>query len=136
MARYYNRILGSGNKYHSKKVEFDGLTFDSQKEAMRYRELLALQEAGIIKNLKRQVKYLLIPAQREPETVGARGGIKKGRLIEKECSYIADFVYTLVETGQIVVEDVKGYKKGGAYTNFTIKRKLMLFVYGIQIKEI
>ena len=67
-----------------------------------------LQTDGIITDLRRQVKYILIPAQREPAKVGARGGIKQGKLLEKECAYIADFVYKVVETGEIVVEDTKG----------------------------
>ena len=95
-----------------------------------------LRSEGIISNLQRQVKYVLIPTQREPAVLGPRGGVKPGKLIENECSYIADFVYTVNETGETVVEDVKGYKKGEAYKVFTIKRKLMLFVYGIQVKEV
>lgn len=124
------------NKYNAKKVEYDGLLFDSQKEVLRYKELSLLRSEGIISNLQRQVKYVLIPTQREPAVLGPRGGVKPGKLIENECSYIADFVYTVNETGETVVEDVKGYKKGEAYKVFTIKRKLMLFVYGIQVKEV
>ena len=124
------------NKYNARKVEYDGILFDSQKEVLRYKELWSLYSEGIISNLQRQVKYILIPTQREPAQLGPRGGLKQGKLLENECSYIADFVYTVNETGETVVEDVKGYKKGEAYKVFTIKRKLMLFVYGIQIKEI
>lgn len=124
------------NKYNARKVEYDGILFDSQKEVLRYKELSLLRSEGIISNLQRQVKYILIPTQREPAVLGPRGGVKPGKLIENECSYLADFVYTVNETGETVVEDVKGYKKGEAYKVFTIKRKLMLFVYGIQIKEI
>ena len=124
------------NKYNAKKVEYDGLLFDSQKEVLRYKELCLLCSEGVISNLQRQVKYILIPTQREPAVLGPRGGLKQGKLLENECSYIADFVYTVNETEEMVVEDVKGYKKGEAYKVFTIKRKLMLFVYGIQIKEI
>lgn len=124
------------NKYNARKVEYDGILFDSQKEVLRYKELWSLYSEGIISNLQRQVKYILIPTQREPAQIGPRGGLKQGKLLENECSYIADFVYTVNETGETVVEDVKGYKKGEAYKVFTIKRKLMLFVYGIQIKEI
>lgn len=120
------------NKYNAHSVEYDGEIFDSQKELSRFRELLFMQRDGIITDLERQVKYTLIPAQREPSTVGARGGIKQGKLLEKECSYIADFVYKVVETGEIVVEDTKGFRT----KDYVIKRKLMLFVYGIQIKEI
>lgn len=120
------------NKYNAKSVEYDGIQFDSQREALRYRELVFLLNDGIISNLERQVKYVLIPTQREPATVGARGGIKQGKLLEKECSYIADFVYTVVETGETVVEDTKGFKT----KEYLIKRKLMLFVYGIRIREV
>ena len=120
------------NKYNAHSVTYDGLNFDSQREAIRYKELTFLLNDGIITNLRRQVKYLLIPAQREPATIGKRGGIKRGKLIEKECSYIADFVYTVVETGETVVEDTKGFRT----KDYVIKRKLMLFNYGIRIKEI
>ena len=123
------------SKYGAKKVTVDGLTFDSKKEANRYRELKILEKIGEITNLQMQVKYVLVPAQREPDTVGKRGGIIKGKLIEREVSYIADFVYTDVN-GNRVVEDVKGYRGGGAYEIFKIKRKLMLYVHGIKIIEI
>ena len=122
----------SKNKYNAKSVEYDGIKFDSQKEALRYKELRFLISEGIITDLRRQVKYLLIPTQREPDTIGARGGVKQGKLLERECSYIADFVYTVVETGETVVEDTKGFKT----KEYAIKKKLMLFVYGIRIKEI
>ena len=120
------------NKYHSKKVEFNGIVFDSKKEARRFAELSLLEKAGAIQDLQRQVKYVLIPAQREPDTVGARGGIKKGKTIEKECAYIADFVYKDLTLNETVVEDTKGFKT----KDYIIKRKLMLYVHGIRIKEI
>ena len=123
-------------KYNNKKVEIDGIVFDSQREAKRYHELKILEKAGIIKNLQMQVKYILIPEYREPDIVGSRGGIKKGKIIERECSYIADFVYQ--ENGKIVVEDVKGYRdpSSAGYAKFVIKRKLMLHVHGIRISEV
>ena len=77
-----------------------------------------------------QVKYILIPAQREPDTVGARGGIHKGKLIERECTYVADFVYK--ENGQTVVEDTKGFRT----KDYLLKRKMLLFFHGIKIKEV
>lgn len=117
-------------KYHSQKVTRDGMTFDSVKEYKRYQELLLLERAGAIQDLKRQVEYILIPAQREQDTVGKRGGIIKGKTIEQKCSYVADFVYT--ENGQSVVEDTKGFKT----KDYIIKRKLMLYVHGVNIKEI
>lgn len=118
------------SKYHSKKVVVNGNTFDSRKEYRRFCELSLLQRAGAITDLQRQVEFELIPAQREPDTVGVRGGIKKGKVIEQKCSYVADFVY--YENGKKVVEDTKGFKT----KDYIIKRKLMLYVYGIRIKEI
>lgn len=122
------------NKYKNHKATVNGITFQSIKEARRYTELLLLQQGGVISDLQRQVKFVLIPAQREPDTIGTRGGVKKGKVIEKECSYYADFVY--MQDGERIVEDVKGYKGSGAYSVFVIKRKLMLSVYNIKIKEI
>lgn len=124
------------NKYHNKKAMAGCLLFDSRKEARRHAQLQLLLAAGAIRDLQRQVKFVLIPSQREADSIGKRGGRKQGKLIERECAYVADFVYTDCATGETVVEDVKGYKGGGAYTVFSIKRKLMLYVHGIRIHEI
>lgn len=119
------------SKYKSKKCDFDGIRFDSKKEMKRYIELKLLERAKEITNLQLQVKYELIPAQREPDTVGKRGGITKGKVIEYPCHYIADFVYK-DKDGNMVVEDTKGYKT----PEYIIKRKLMLHVHGIRIREV
>ena len=126
-------------KYNNKKIIVDGIKFDSKKEALRFKELKMLEKAGIISNLQRQVKYTLIPAQYERTgEVYAKGNnkgkLKKGRLIERECAYYADFVY--IQSGNTIVEDVKGYRDGQAYNLFVIKRKLMLYVHGIIVKEL
>ena len=109
--------------------------FDSKKEAKRWAELQAMQFSGVITDLQRQVKFVLIPTQREPNTIGKRGGIHQGKTIEKECSYIADFCY-FDKSGILHVEDVKGYKGGGAYSIFKIKKKLILYIHGIILEEI
>ena len=119
------------NKYHNRKITRDGETFDSAKEYRRFCELKLLQRGKKISDLRRQVKFVLIPAQREPDEIGVRGGVKKGKVIEKECAYIADFVY-VNDKGETVVEDTKGFKT----TEYIIKRKLMLHVHGIRIQEI
>ena len=111
------------NKFNAKKVYVDGIAFDSQKEAKRYQELKLLERAGLIQDLQRQVKFVLIPAQTE-----------NGKVVERKMEYIADFVYT--QNGEQVVEDVKGYKGSVAYQLYTIKRKLMLYVHGIKVKEV
>lgn len=118
------------SKYHSKKITVSGITYDSKKEARRHAELQLLERAGHISDLRQQVKFVLIPAQREPDTIGPRGGVRPGKVIEKEVSYIADFVYT--EAGKTVVEDTKGFKT----KDYIMKRKMMLYFHGIRIKEI
>lgn len=121
------------NKYKAIKCTVNGIEFDSRKEARRFQELSLLERAGEILNLRRQVKYILIPAQYETyERYGKKGQrLKDGkRLLEKECSYIADFVYE--EGGKLVVEDTKGIKT----KDYIIKRKLMLYINGIKIKEV
>ena len=121
------------NKYHNKATIVDGISFMSRKEARRYQELLLLQRAGVIQNLRMQERFVLIPSQYETfERYGAKGQrLKDGtRLLEKECVYIADFVY--MENGELVVEDTKGFKT----KDYIIKRKLMLYTHGIRIKEV
>lgn len=111
--------LNMGNKYGNRKTTVDGVTYDSAKEARRGAELRLLERAGEITDLHRQVKYELLPAQR-------RGG----RVVERPVSYVADFVYK--ENGEEVVEDTKGMRT----KEYIIKRKLMLWQYGIQIREV
>ena len=125
----------SHSKYFAKKVKVNGETYDSTKEYKRYRELSLLQRAGAITDLQRQVKFVLIPTQYETyERYGKNGKrLKDGRrCIEKECSYYADFVYK--ENGKIVVEDTKS--EATKTKDYKIKRKLMLFIHGIKVREI
>lgn len=104
------------NKYGAIKAN----GFDSRKEANRYAELKLLERAGKISRLQRQVDYTLIPSQ-----------YIDGKCVERACKYIADFVYMDAD-GNWVVEDTKGFKT----KDYIIKRKLMLYVNGIRIKEI
>ena len=118
------------NKYNAKQTDVlmkDGTVrhFSSEKEANRFCELYTMERAGIISDLRCQVPYILIPYQKHED----------GKT-EQPCRYIADFVYHDGE--REVVEDVKGYTdpKSAAYKLFTVKRKLMLYVWGITIKEV
>lgn len=120
------------NKYRNHKVYSDGMMFDSRKEAKRYHELLMLQKAGKIRDLQRQVPFLLLPDQREPDTVGKRGGIHMGRIIERKTLYIADFIYFDCDSGEFTVEDAKGFKT----PEYKLKKKMMLYFHGIRIKEV
>lgn len=123
------------SKYLNKKINIDGEIFDSSKEYDRYLELKNLEERGLICDLQRQVKFVLIPKQIETiERYSAKTGKplkSKTRVAEKECSYFADFVYYTTD-GQLVVEDAKGLRT----TDYIIKRKLMLFLKNIKIREV
>lgn len=104
------------SKYHNRKVEIDGIKFDSTKEGERYLELKLLLKAGKIRDLQMQVEFELIPKQAG----------------EQACKYKADFVYHMADTGKMVVEDVKGKRT----REYIIKRKLMLWRHGIKIMEV
>lgn len=107
------------SKYHARKIVREGMAFDSVKEYNRYCELRLIEKSGAITDLKRQVKFVLLPVQRVD-----------GKVVERACTYIADFVYK--ERGETVVEDVKGVKT----KDYVIKRKLMLYIHGIKVKEV
>ena len=118
------------NKYHNQKYSADGEVFDSKKEFQRWQELKILEKAGEISELRRQVPFELLPVQREPDKIGPRGGRKPGRVIEREAVYIADFVYKDAD-GREVIEDCKGMRT----KDYILKRKLLLFRFGIRIME-
>lgn len=115
------KIMGSvdkekkKSKYGNKKVIVDRIEFDSKKEANRYFELKILKLSGEITNLQLQVEYKF--------EVGGK----------KIASYFADFVYE--ENGKTIVEDVKSSATRKIAT-YRIKNKLMLALYGIEIKEV
>ena len=123
------------SKYGNQTKKLDGIFFDSKKEARRYAELKMLLKVGAISDLELQKPFELIPAQYEPVVRYGKNGkrLKDGKTcIEKSCVYKADFVYFDRELNQLVVEDTKGMRT----TDYIIKRKLMLYIYGIRIKEI
>ena len=109
------------SKFGNRKTVFNGEVFDSLKEANRYRELLILQRTGKIKDLDRQVKFTLLPSQKDAN----------GKTIERPINYYADFVYTDTATNKRIVEDVKGMRTDA----YILKRKIMLAWFGIRIKE-
>lgn len=106
------------NKYQAKKIQLDGITFDSKKEASRYAQLRVLERAGVIRDLKTQEEFVLIP--------------KCGK--ERPAKYHADFSYIDCETGRKVVEDVKS--SATKTKDYILRRKLMNWVHGIQIQEV
>lgn len=101
------------SKYNNQKIEYDGIKFDSKREAGRFLELRMMERAGLVKNLRLQVPYELN---------------EEGKFSYK---YIADFVYFDVEKNYEIIEDAKGAKT----VTYKKKKKLMLKIYGINIKE-
>ena len=114
------RVLSMG-KFQNRKTTVDGITFDSAKEANRYAELRLLQRAGKIFELQRQVPFVLIPKQE-----------RNGKVVERAVVYKADFVYR--EGDEEIVEDVKS--PATRTKEYIIKRKLLLWQYGIRIREV
>ena len=106
-----------GSKYHAKKTVVDGVTFDSKREANRYLVLKGMEEDGTIKDLRRQVRYELIPAF---DVDGKH---------YRPVFYVADFVYR--ENGHEVIEDVKGMRTDV----YRLKSKLFARRYGKVIRE-
>nr|UVN04809.1 MAG: protein of unknown function DUF1064 [Bacteriophage sp.] len=105
------------SKYHAKKTVVDGITFDSRREADRYLVLKGMEEDGAIEDLRRQVRYELVPAF----DVDGRH--------YRPVYYVADFGY--VEDGKEVVEDVKGMRTDV----YRLKSKLFARRYGKAVKE-
>lgn len=117
----YRQFIGNytkQNKYHNKKVEYDGIKFDSTKEKNRYIGLKQLERLGVIQNLQRQVKYELQPSFK-----------LNGKTI-RSITYIADFVY--IQDGVEIIEDVKGMRT----KEYLLKKKMFEYKYQKEIKEI
>lgn len=94
-------------------MAFDGIIFDSKREKDRYLELIMLEKANIVKDLKLQVPFILVDKS------------KWGRAIK----YIADFTY--ISNDQLVVEDCKGFRT----PVYKLKKRLFSERYGVEIKE-
>jgi hypothetical protein len=109
------------SKYGAKKITHMGETFDSIKECERWCQLRLLERGKVISDLRRQVKFELLPSQ-----------YIKGELVERAVSYVADFTYVDKRTGEFIVEDTKGVKT----KDYILKRKMMLYFHGISIREV
>lgn len=121
-----NRKIPKANKYNAKKTDMDGITFDSKKEARRYIELKNLLSAGVISNLKLQPEFPLVVGV-TPVKIRSRG-YPNGRRVK----YVADFQYISTDTGELVVEDVKGMDTSTS----RLKRALVEAIYDVQVRVI
>ena len=121
-----NRIAGglSVSKYGNRRTTVDGVTYDSAKEARRGAELRLMERAGLIRDLRRQVRFCLVP------TIEGEG--RKVR--QRAAYYVADFEYweKVGDKWRHVVEDVKGVRTDV----YKLKKKIMLWRYGIEVREV
>jgi len=106
------------NKYNAKKVEIDGIVFDSRAEGMFYEHLLDLMHDGIVESFEMQKPYTLLDKFPHPKT---------GKTI-RAIKYVPDFevIYT---DGRVEVVDVKGMQTD----IFKMKCKLFMFRYQIPL---
>lgn len=102
------------SKYGNTWVTIDGRKFQSQAEGRRYETLKRMAEDGLIDKLEMQPRYPVV-------VEGA-----------KITTYVADFRYRLVDTGETVVEDVKGASKA----IYRLKKKLVEALYKIEVVEV
>ena len=107
-------------KYHNKKVEYDGYTFDSIKEKNYYIKLKLLEKAGKIKELELQKEFELQPSY------------KLNNKTSRKITYRADFTYKTTEDDKLHVIDVKGFRTDV----YRLKKKLFEYKYRIEIEEI
>jgi hypothetical protein len=107
----YSQVF-SISKYGNKKCR----GFHSKGEANRFNELKIMEKAGEIKNIRTQVKYVLL------DKIPPRWNNLKG---QREISYMADFVYNDCKTNRDIVEDYKGYQTDV----YKLKKKMLLARY-------
>lgn len=126
----------SKNKYNAKKMEVDGITFDSRLEGRRYIVLKAAQDNGHISELKTQVPFELLPNMYEEVAKQLKTKVKIiQKLVQRKVIYTADFTY--VKDGQLVVEDTKGSNKYLMYSrDYPLRKKMMYYFHGIKIREV
>ncbi len=102
------------NKYNNKRVEYEGIKFDSIKEMKRYAELKLLVRSRDISNLKLQPRFILQAGFTDEY------GIKHLAI-----TYTPDFEYLEKDRPFETVEDVKGMKTD----IYRLKKKLFIFKY-------
>ena len=131
---FRNSFRQKGRKYNNTKVEYDGIKFDSKKEMQRYVLLKEAEKDGLISNLQLQVKFELIPAVKEEyvEHLKTKDKIKT-RTLQLPITYTCDFMYD--KGDETIIEDIKASPKM-LPKEYTLKKKMMFALKGIQIKEV
>ena len=115
-----NSINYKQSKYKNKKVIYDGIKFDSEKEGAYYLKLKTLENFGQIKDLELQKEFELQP------------GFKLNGKTYRKITYKADFCYISVSDNKLHVVDVKGFKT----KEYLLKKKMLAYKYNIEIEEV
>lgn len=121
------------NKYgNTKIVSENGDKWDSKREMKRWLVLKDAEQSGLITDLRRQVRFELIPAIKRKEIVQLKTKTKEVEKTEQQAiTYTADFVYT--KDGKTVVEDIKP-SPNTVPKEFMLKAKLFFWKYGFKIR--
>ena len=126
---YFNQYAARQSKYGNKPVTVDGIKYDSLHESQRHAYLKLLERAGEIKDLQYHVRYELIPPIRKEVVCTMKNGTTYTKVTNEGRYYEADFVYTVVATGEKIVEDFKGMETD----LFKFKADLFYSKYGMKI---
>lgn len=108
------------NKYHNKKVFYGDILFASKKECNYFYKLKLMENTGMIKNLKRQVPFELIPTH------------KINNRTVRKMQYIADFTYITTNDNKLHIVDTKGYRT----EVYKLKKKIFEYKYKMEIEEV
>ena len=123
---------GQTKKYGNKKVVYNGIKFDSEREGNRYLFLCEQQRQGLITDLWVHPKYELIPKVGHIETEQLKTKTKQKIVVDQlAITYTADFLYR--KNGKLVVEDVK-MSPYMIPEKFELKAKLLYWRYRIKIR--
>ena len=121
--QYEKLVRKNVNKYHNKKVIYDGIKFDSAKERNYYLKFKMMEEAGIIKDLELQKKFIL------------QNGYTINGKKRREISYKADFCYVTTKDDKLHVVDIKSPATAKDKV-YRLKKKMFELKYGIELEEI
>lgn len=108
------------SKYHNKKVFYGDILFDSKKECNYFYKLKLMEKTEMIKDLKRQVPFELIPTY------------KINNRTVRKMQYIADFTYITTNDNKLHIVDTKGYRT----EVYKLKKKIFEYKYKMEIEEI
>lgn len=133
----WSKFLGKKrSKYGNQKVTYENEKFDSKKELARWLFLREAEQRGEISDLTRQVKFELLAPVREEYVVHLKTkDVTRTKVVQQAVFYRCDFTY--IKNGELIVEDVKAAPKSTALDkSYTLKKKMMRSLKGINIKEV